>query len=128
MFLLGLGLQMNDLNKESIEKAFKTKTRDEWDAIFKNVDACVTPILELDEAPQHKHNVERKSFITLEDGTVVPRMTWLNDLGSQSNNYELPNVGQHTIEILTKYGYSKENIKNLLDNETVFQAEVKSKL
>ena len=55
-------------------------------------------------------------------------MSWLNDLGTQSNNYELPATGQHTIEILSEYGYSQENIKKLLDDETVAQSEVKAKL
>ena len=119
---------MDDLNKETFEKTFKTKTRDEWDSIFKNSDACVSPVLELDEATKHKHNIERNSFLTLEDGTIVPRMSWLNDFGTKSNNYKLPEYGEHTIEILSEIGYSKDEIKSFLDNGTVTQADLKSKL
>ena len=36
---------------------FKNKTRDEWEAIFDNTDACATPILNWSEAPQHPHAV-----------------------------------------------------------------------
>ena len=119
---------MGDVNKETLEKTFKSKTREEWDNIFKTLDACVTPVLELEEAPLHKHNIERKAFVKLQDGTIIPKMNWLNELGTQSNDYELPATGQHTIEILTEYGYSQENIKTLLDDETIAQSEVKAKL
>lgn len=42
---------------------FKTKTRDEWEAIFNGTDACVTPILNWTEAPQHPHSVARGAYI-----------------------------------------------------------------
>jgi len=34
---------------------FASRTRDEWAAIFADVDACVTPVLTLGEAPDHPH-------------------------------------------------------------------------
>jgi crotonobetainyl-CoA:carnitine CoA-transferase CaiB-like acyl-CoA transferase len=36
--------------KEEVRAAIKTKTRDEWAALFRNVDACVEPVLSLGEA------------------------------------------------------------------------------
>jgi alpha-methylacyl-CoA racemase len=127
-FFAGLGLNMDDINKETIEKAFKTKTREEWEEIFKNLDACVTPVLELDEVTTNQHNLQRKSFITLKDGNIIPRMNWLNELGIKTDNYELPVLGQHTTEVLSEFGYSSENIKKLLDEGTVVQSDIKSKL
>ena len=41
---------------------FKTKTRDEWAAIFDASDACVAPILSLEEATKHPHNTARRTF------------------------------------------------------------------
>jgi alpha-methylacyl-CoA racemase len=49
--------------KVELTRIFKTKTRDEWTALFSGVDACVTPILTLAEAPDHPHNRERRAFI-----------------------------------------------------------------
>jgi alpha-methylacyl-CoA racemase len=46
---------------------FATRTRDEWAAHFADVDACVTPVLSLAEAPHHRHNVERGTFTTVGD-------------------------------------------------------------
>lgn len=61
----------NATQKEKLAAIFKTKTRDEWAAIFEGTDACVAPILDWDEAPQHPHNVARDTFIEL-DGVVQP--------------------------------------------------------
>lgn len=49
--------------KEKLTAIFKTKTRDEWSDIFDGSDACVTPVLELDEAPEHPHNKAREAFV-----------------------------------------------------------------
>jgi alpha-methylacyl-CoA racemase len=50
---------------------FRTKTRDEWSAIFSKKDACVTPVLELHEVKSHAHNKERKVFVSV-DGFLRP--------------------------------------------------------
>jgi alpha-methylacyl-CoA racemase len=52
-----------DAMKAKLTDIFKTKTRQEWTEIFDMSDACVTPILELNEAPDHPHNKARKSFV-----------------------------------------------------------------
>lgn len=46
-----------------LEEIFRTKTRDEWSAIFENTDACVAPVLTMAEAPSHKLAKERGSFV-----------------------------------------------------------------
>ena len=48
--------------RNELTRTFKTKTRDDWEAVFKNYDACVTPVLDLGEAPLHPHNITRQSF------------------------------------------------------------------
>ncbi|GAA4104179.1 CaiB/BaiF CoA-transferase family protein [Zhongshania borealis] len=57
--------------KDRLTEVFLTKTRDEWCEIFDGTDACVAPILSMTEAPQHPHNVARKSFIKV-DGHIQP--------------------------------------------------------
>jgi alpha-methylacyl-CoA racemase len=49
----------------------KTKTRDEWDAIMLGSDVCYAPVLSLDEAPKHPHNVARGTFVEV-GGVVQP--------------------------------------------------------
>jgi alpha-methylacyl-CoA racemase len=45
---------------------FKTKTCDEWCAMFDGSDACVTPVLTLAEAAEHPHNRARQAFIDVD--------------------------------------------------------------
>jgi alpha-methylacyl-CoA racemase len=57
--------------KEKLAAVFKTKTRDEWDAIMLGSDVCYAPVLSLAEAPKHPHNVARGTFVEI-DGVTQP--------------------------------------------------------
>ncbi len=57
--------------KEQLRAAFRTKTRDEWCTQLEISDACVTPVLSLEEAPGHHHNQSRHTFVEV-DGLVQP--------------------------------------------------------
>ena len=57
--------------KERFAAIFRTKTRDEWTAIFDGTDACVAPVLSPWEAHEHPHNVARSTYIEV-DGAVQP--------------------------------------------------------
>jgi alpha-methylacyl-CoA racemase len=57
--------------KAKLAQRFKTKTRDEWCRLLEGSDACFAPVLSLEEAPRHPHNVARESFVEV-DGIVQP--------------------------------------------------------
>ena len=57
--------------KARFAEIFKSKTRDEWSAIFDGTDACVVPVLSPWEAHLHPHNVARSTFVEV-NGTVQP--------------------------------------------------------
>ncbi len=57
--------------KAKLAEVFKTRTRAEWDAVFAGSDACYAPVLSMDEAPQHPHNVARGAFVEI-DGVMQP--------------------------------------------------------
>jgi alpha-methylacyl-CoA racemase len=57
--------------KQRLAAIFRTRSRDEWAAVFEGSDACVSPVLSLDEAPRHPHALARSAFIELA-GTVQP--------------------------------------------------------
>jgi alpha-methylacyl-CoA racemase len=57
--------------KDRLAELFRSRPRDEWAALFDGSDACVSPVLSLDEAPQHPHAVARSAFIDV-GGTVQP--------------------------------------------------------
>lgn len=51
--------------------AFRSRTRAEWVEIFEGSDACVSPVLDMDEAAEHPHNRERGTFVAVE-GMMQP--------------------------------------------------------
>jgi len=57
--------------KEKISARFKSRTREEWCCLFQNVDACVAPVLTLDEATQNLHLKERNVYSKI-DGVIQP--------------------------------------------------------
>ncbi|MEU7057678.1 CaiB/BaiF CoA-transferase family protein [Streptomyces sp. NPDC046197] len=48
--------------REAVAARFKSRTRDEWTALFEDTDACVAPVLSLREAPHHPHLAARGTF------------------------------------------------------------------
>ena len=55
--------------REIFTDKFKSKTRDEWTAIFDGTDACTTPVLTFAEASDNPHIAARGSLIDV-DGVV----------------------------------------------------------
>ncbi|AZS83799.1 CaiB/BaiF CoA-transferase family protein [Streptomyces griseoviridis] len=51
-----------DALREAVAARFRTRTRDEWTALFDGTDACVAPVLSLREAPHHPHLAARGTF------------------------------------------------------------------
>ncbi|MER5467243.1 CaiB/BaiF CoA-transferase family protein [Streptomyces sp. NPDC002685] len=49
--------------RETVAARFRTRTRDEWTAVFEGSDACVAPVLSLREAPEHPHLAARGTFV-----------------------------------------------------------------
>ncbi len=97
--------------KERFTAIFKTKTRDEWTAIFEDVDACVTPVLSPTEAATHRHNVARGTFST--SGTLQPNPAprFSKTPGAIGARPTSPGAG--TSEGLTRWGVSSDEIDTL---------------
>jgi alpha-methylacyl-CoA racemase len=99
--------------KERLAEIFATRTRGEWCAVFDGTDACVAPVLELDEVGDHPHNQARHLLIQDERGGHGP--------GPAPRLSRTPGVvrgpvaqpGQHTVEILTEHGFTEEDIQQL---------------
>lgn len=79
LLLQGLGITNDnsqfanyDENKILFTDIFLRKTQNEWSEIFDQIDACVMPVLNWEEAPNHPHNQERKVFVDLnKSGDVI---------------------------------------------------------
>jgi alpha-methylacyl-CoA racemase len=121
IFLKGLGLNESDeITREVLEEKFKEKTQHEWKNIFDKLDACVSPVLSLDEAPHLQHSIERNSFIKTNDDNWLPTMSWLNN-DERNRSFEMPKIGQHTSIILRELGYTNEQIDEMIKENIVQQ-------
>src|SRR3546814_479480 len=49
--------------KEAIGARLLTKPRDEWARLLEPYDTCFAPVLAMDEAPNHHHNLARDTFV-----------------------------------------------------------------
>jgi len=61
-----------------LKSLFITRTREEWISHFDEVDACIAPVLSLEEAPAHEQNLARNSFQEIDSITqagVAPRFS-----------------------------------------------------
>ena len=57
--------------RERFAAIFRQRTRAEWTELFAGSDACVAPVLDLDEAPEHPHNQARAMFTEV-GGVIQP--------------------------------------------------------
>ena len=57
--------------KAKIAATVRQRTRGEWVATLEGSDACFAPVLTLDEAPQHPHNISREAFVDVA-GAIQP--------------------------------------------------------
>lgn len=105
--------------KERLKAVFKTKTRDEWSAIMEGTDVCFAPVLSMDEATKHPHNVERGTFIELNGITQpAPAPRFSETPGSVQR--PPAHAGQHTDEVLGEWlGLDASAIAALRDSGTV---------
>jgi alpha-methylacyl-CoA racemase len=122
-FLLGLGFAGADLPEQHDRKRwpelrekftviFKTKSRDAWAAVFADKDACVTPVLSLDEAPVDSHMGARKVFQTVDGVTApMPAPRFSRTAAVVGGVAHAP--GADTDAVLANFGFSAAEIKDL---------------
>lgn len=57
--------------RRKLAARFAERTRDAWCALLEGSDACFAPVLDFDEAPQHRQHRERGAFVSV-DGVTQP--------------------------------------------------------
>lgn len=98
--------------KDRLAEVFKTRTRDEWCAIMENTDVCFAPVLSMDEAARHPHNVERGTFFE-QEGNVQPAPAPRFSRTVPVVPAAPPLPGQHTDEVLADWGISADDVAKL---------------
>lgn len=104
--------------KAELARVLKQKTRDEWEAILGDSDACFSPVLSATEAPHHPHNRERETYIEV-DGCVHPAPAPRFSRTPSAVEHGRHQPGQDSFAVLEALGMEKEEIQALFDQGAV---------
>jgi crotonobetainyl-CoA:carnitine CoA-transferase CaiB-like acyl-CoA transferase len=103
-----------------VEAIVAGRSRAEWEAFAGEVECCLEPVLDLDEALQSEHVVARRMVVGLDQpGAAEP----VRQLGApvklsrtppDTGRLPGPELGEHTEAVLREAGYDDEQIAELL--------------
>lgn len=95
-----------------LSKVFKTRTRDEWCQIMEGSDVCFAPVLSMLEAPDHKQNKARGTYIEI-DGVVQPAPAPRFSRTKPEVRHGARRAGIDGESILGSVGFSSDQIAEL---------------
>jgi alpha-methylacyl-CoA racemase len=98
--------------KAKLAAVLAKKTQAEWCEIMDATDICFAPVLDLEEAPKHAHNVARETFVTIE-GVVQPAPAPRFSATPGAIQGPPPKIGAHNDEALSQWGFSAAEIETL---------------
>lgn len=106
--------------KNEVRAILKSKTRWEWEEIFRGKDVCVEPVLSLQEALLGDAHCHEREMVVPVSLPLVPGQTVLQ-LGSPMKLSVCPieyrhagyPLGYHTSEVLERLGYTSREITDL---------------
>lgn len=85
--------------REMIQAEIRKKTLAEWNAIFENIEACVSPVLTVDEMLNLEQIKKREMFVEFAGETYVANPIKLSDTPAKIYA-KAPSLGEHNEEIL----------------------------
>ncbi len=91
---------------------FRSRPRDHWATLFEGSDACVAPVLDLEEAPRHPHNAARGTFFA-RGGAMQPAPSPRFSRTQPGLPSPAPKRGEGGVEALAGWGLSPEEIAAL---------------
>jgi alpha-methylacyl-CoA racemase len=95
--------------KQRLTDVFKTKTRRHWCDLLEGTDACFAPVLSMEEAIEHPHNVHRGAFTDvngIKQPSPAPRFS-----GTPAEiSRPAAEPGEHTDEVLREFGLDAAKI------------------
>lgn len=98
--------------REKLAAVIATRTRDDWCALMDGTDVCFAPVLTLDEAPAHAHNVARQTFVEVA-GVTQPAPAPRFSATPGAIQGPPPKIGADNDAALADWGFSAEAIAAL---------------
>ena len=94
------------------------RPRADWLAMAEGSDACIAPVLDMEEAPRHPHNAARGTFIA-RDGVVQPAPAPRFSATPAEAGGPPPLRGEHSEAVLREAGFSATEIAALRDQNAI---------
>ncbi|MGP6110847.1 CaiB/BaiF CoA transferase family protein [Pseudomonas aeruginosa] len=91
---------------------FLQRSREQWCVLLEGTDVCFAPVLSLEEAPQHPHNLVRGTFVE-RDGFLQPAPAPRFSKTPGAIQGPPPTSGEHNREGLGDWGFSDSEIDGL---------------
>ena len=107
--------------KERLSAVFREKSRDEWCGIMEHTDVCFAPVLRMEEAAQHPHNVARGTFVEV-GGLTQPAPAPRFSRTTAGIDRPPAHDGEHTTDVLHDWGLDDARIAELVESGAVKQA------
>ncbi len=104
--------------KERMAEKILTKTREEWEELMEGTDVCFAPVLSIQEAYAHQHNQERQTFVEIA-GVMQPAPAPRFSRTPGEISAPPPHPGQHTEQVLTRLGFTGEEISTLKEQNAI---------
>ena len=94
--------------KDIITAKIKSKSRSEWIEIFSESDACVTPVLDMEEAQAHPHNISRDAFTNI-DGFNQPNASPRYSKTKPEIKHNAKKIGADLEDVCDEFNLDKES-------------------
>lgn len=105
--------------KARVRAVIKTKTLDEWTAVFKPLDCCVEPVMSLTEALNEDEHIKARGLVVevdvpCTDGKRVRQLASPFKLSECPISYEQGGypLGYHTKEVMEELGLDYDALNN----------------
>jgi crotonobetainyl-CoA:carnitine CoA-transferase CaiB-like acyl-CoA transferase len=107
--------------REEVQRTLLTRSQSEWLALLEGIDACVAPVLSLDDALDHE--LARRMVTLLDHPELGPTPTLRSPLEMERRPVEPlfapPRLGEHTVEVLREAGIDERWIDDLVASGAV---------
>ncbi|MFO6452344.1 MULTISPECIES: CaiB/BaiF CoA transferase family protein [unclassified Aeromicrobium] len=106
--------------RETLRTWFLSRTQEEWTALFAGTDACVAPVVPLEEAYEHPHHVARGTYVE-EYGVTQPAPAPRFSATGTGIHRAPDRPGASTREALTAWGI--EDVDDLIESKVAVENE-----
>jgi alpha-methylacyl-CoA racemase len=104
--------------KQQMATLFRTRTRDQWVELFTGHDVCFAPVLTMDEARRHPHNVARGTYTEVEGAPQpAPAPRFSRTPGAIERTPVTP--GADTDDALAEWGFDAATVAELRDSGAI---------